>query len=439
MDIAKYLIDKGAGSQVRDDIGLSFLHYAALDIYPFGKPDVLRSLLFSDHVTVSDKIEALELAGARILLLRQGDEATIRQAFTYWNEAMDIRNQHPESIPAKVLSSDNNIVDWRAAEWTSKDDLRELQRSPSKYQMQAILVAQRILSGISSAVFLKHLWPVVEGYLSQLRWVHRHSELLEICWIMLEAVPKNNLRDYKLGQMIMFVRDFLVSTLDELNEKRNAILTPETLRMSIELATDYSSHLLMNEVEVDSSYLFTMIQLVALIASLPTEMISHEILCCLHRLVKRDERDEEGDNLLLGTCSMLTLTTEKLASVRLLLKVGADPNSTNKITGSNALHILAYMRGKGWRNCLPEPAELLIEAGIHIDQVDAEGRTPLDEWKRGNVDRGIPVMTLPPSGWTNRTVPRLLCLSARSLRCHKISYYKEQNLPKALCDFVDMH
>ena len=70
------------------------LHYAALRInYP---PQVLKNLLLREEVTVSSKIESLELVGATILL-HEEDTTWINEAFSYWNEAMDLRDKHPDS------------------------------------------------------------------------------------------------------------------------------------------------------------------------------------------------------------------------------------------------------------------------------------------------------------------------------------------------------
>ncbi len=75
-------------------------------------------------------------------------------------------------------------------------------------------------------------------------------------------------------------------------------------------------------------------------------------------------------------------------------------------------------------------ADLLLHHGAHLDPVNKIEETPLDVWKKKQGKR-----ILPPPAWMN-TVPRLACLSARSIRRSKIPY---DQLPKNFCDFVSDH
>lgn len=383
----------------------------------------LQLFLSKEDVTVIDKIEILELAGSMILL-RHEDTTSVTQAFEYWNEAMDLRDQHPDSVPTKVLFSNNTIVHWRAVEWNSKNRLQELQNSPLEYREQAILVAQRIFTGISSDMLLDHLWPHVITYLQQAKRDRRMNKILDVCWIMLESAREHDVRDSRLYYMIVTVRRLLVWVLIELVKERNAILTSETLQISLQLATDTdSTHLVglnphklhfhplihsRNEVDPMNS----LFELVRIVAILPPEIISHETLCCLHRLVKRDGRDRDGLNLFLLTSIMSISPVEKQAVFRLLIKVGADPNVTYR-NGETVLHVVAFWMGKGDEHFPPKLADLLIKGGAHLDPCNAQGRTPLDLWKIGNNKRD----DTPPE-WARKTVPSLVCWSARSVRCY---------------------
>jgi len=59
-----------------------------------------------EEYSLSEKIDALELAGAK-LLFHYRDESSISQAFQYWNEALDLRETAQGPIPKVPLNSTN--------------------------------------------------------------------------------------------------------------------------------------------------------------------------------------------------------------------------------------------------------------------------------------------------------------------------------------------
>jgi len=133
-----------------------------------------------------------------------------------------------------------------------------------------------------------------------------------------------------------------------------------------------------------------------------------------------------GDNLLL-VASDRQPKDSTLSTIRLLLEVGADPTIKNR-DGSSPLHLVAYWMGETESDS--PTADLLLQYGAHLDQVNKLQETPLDVWKKKQEGR-----ILPPPAWMN-TVPRLACLSARSLRLCKIPY---DQLPKSFRDFISIH
>jgi len=82
----------------------------------------------------------------------------------------------------------------------------------------------------------------------------------------------------------------------------------------------------------------------------------------------------------------------------LLLDVGANPNAVNK-DGNSSLHLIAYWMGDEMESPL---ADLLLDFGADINQVNLEKETPLGIWERKHAgpEEGI---YLPPT-WTKRTV-----------------------------------
>lgn len=389
---------------------------------------VLEHLIGRDDISGSQKINALELAGAN-LLLKKNDADSIAQAFRYWSRAIDIRDCQ-EPIPSKVLKNDNSIVHWRAVEWTTKEHLRELERCPHDHEFQALLVLLRILSGSGAFTILE---PILNGFWKKIEY--KATRKLELCWALFEAVRCNkNLREDDIGLINLFTHH-LVSTLIDLKVQKNPILTSATLRVSLELVS--AIYLKTHDCGIRSNIPRWTCRLVSMLAEVP-EMITHEMMRCLHQLVGRDSRKGYFCLLMATLNTNLHPIAHLQATIRLLLNAGADPNSTDK-WGNNALHILSGF-GPLFRSVNKIAKERLnaiivelIGCGTHVDQVNKFQETPNDIWQKNNGQ----LNWQQPFSWS-KSIPRLACLSARTLAANGIPF-DETTLPKTLHAFVAMH
>jgi len=190
--IVELLLAKGADPKALDFYGLTPLNIAAVGYPLYGKhrgpnEPVLEYFLKRDDTSLLEKIDALELAGAMILL-EERNGTSMSRGLGYWNEAQDLRDSAQGSIP-KVPWKVNSLVPWRAVEWTTRDELRELQQRPlAVKKIQALLVGRRILLRFSSKAFVHHLWNgFVLIYFHRLLSAKRYTEFFDICWIMLEG------------------------------------------------------------------------------------------------------------------------------------------------------------------------------------------------------------------------------------------------------------
>ncbi len=192
--VFKKLLEKGADANALNKFGLTPLNVAAIGSSP-GNPNmsILRYFLDErDDIDLSDKIQALELAGASILLFKE-DQDSIDRAFHLWYEAQELRDNAEEPIiPKASLLNADKTVHWRSVEWATRDELDLLQLRPqAAIKMQAFLVTRRFLVRISSSGLMMHyLWGefVIKHFsLSSLYRENRFTELLEISWLMLEG------------------------------------------------------------------------------------------------------------------------------------------------------------------------------------------------------------------------------------------------------------
>jgi len=311
VSIIQLILAKGADVKALNKQGISPLYVAAVGLTseessnqsdaPYHRPNdpVLRLLLQRGEYSLSEKIDTLELAGAT-LLRKMADSSFISKAFQYWNEALDLRESAQGSIP-KVPLNPNNIVHWRTVEWTTRDQLRDLQNHPSvdRIKMQAILVAQRILSRISSRAFLNYLWcGLADDYSEALCIGNRNAELLDFCWVLLEGARLHDAQETFLWHAIKVITTDLLQALENLKTDRDPILNSETLRLSLELVTDTDvpkwsvqhtgSVIHIGKWREEMSIVY---HLVSMISELP-EMITPEIKFCLGQYVRQDERNQ---------------------------------------------------------------------------------------------------------------------------------------------------
>ena len=121
------------------------------------------------------------------------------------------------------------------------------------------------------------------------------------------------------------------------------------------------------------------------------------------------------------------------ATIRLLLDVGADPNSVDK-DGNAPLHLVARLPQE-----LMDPAvSLLLESGAYLDRINNSGKTASDIWIECNEkDENDGARWKARPDWCSAT-RSLSCLSARMIRLNKVPY-SDGGLPVTLIPFVDMH
>jgi len=184
-------------------------------------------------------------------------------------------------------------------EWTTRDELRDLQHRPlAEKKIQALLVVHRILSRVSPRSIVPHLWKgSFKVYCSRLVFSNRYTQLLDICWIFLEAARGHDPDDNdELWSMITEVTLLLCNALRNLKNERNPILNLETWKLSLKLvcATKIRSPhpLSLRSANMQGSIDPTnaICCLIAMLAESP-EMMTLEIKRCLHKFVKRDGRN----------------------------------------------------------------------------------------------------------------------------------------------------
>lgn len=413
--IIKLLLQKKVYLNRVDYDGLTPLYLAALCEDYDSCPAVIKFFLDHKDISIEEKISALELAGSGLIY---NDWLGRQRGMDCWKEATRLREAH--NMPKKPLTLTPEVK-----EFTTIAELEKMQSNDSECTVQSILVRQRILSRISVRAVMVHQWPIVREYLSERDF---DGPFLEVCKMMVESVRTS--WAYNSRYIIMDIIYYLSSQLKELKIRGmiGTTLSKEKLLTAFELVSEGYRYYMANTSDRvrhnDEPNLVECIcdLIFAVDGIIPDN--DQRMMKCVYELVKQDGRDWKGQSLLHVACDMHL--SESHGVVRLLLLAGEDVSAIDNNRDS-PLHTLTQ-RSPG---ALDSPtATLLIDAGVHIDWTNKQGKTA----------REISDMLHCGFGpkWMRKRVLPLTCLSARVIARHRKSY-DLNNIPLALYSYINRH
>jgi len=332
LDVVKMLLDKGGDLQAYDDYGFSVILAAANGDGNLPNIPVLNFLLERDDIKSSDKRDALDLAGAVIL----GNEKNLEKfplAFQYWRQSISLPGTGYNK-PRKEAKSKNR----QHSKWSTLDDIIEIEQQPSLREIQALLVRLMIhhdmiffspLNGSSDkAVHEKYLLYLFEFLDKGVDENCTLTRILDISWATLKMLLhfpiERNLR-FKIARIIQK----LVRIIQDLPHDDSSV-NATTLKTFLEFVVIADLRVFNRR---DVSYIEQQIDnlraVFTILSTYPdSEMVIEDMKRSLKKLVRRycgTTGDLIGIGLLQAACYELDNRT--VPTVRLLLKLGANPNT----------------------------------------------------------------------------------------------------------------
>ena len=434
LDVVRLLLERGAELKPLDTLGLTPLMVAAIGNE--GTPNLLVLDFFLDDLadafTTQEKVDALEVAGSSLLGYKDSPES-IELGYNYWATALRLRT---EATPtALVKSFPFTTRPGRSVEFMTIGELEQVKHSPpATRKTQAVLVRQRIMSGISSGGFVRYHWPLLKILLR--RWANQgeFSRFLDLSFATLEALRQFGQLEPNIWTMVVTtVHD--VTVIMRQNSGNVALLNPDNLLTTMQLIEDTDRHHLPGNADLEVrlangqfvNHLDSIRKFVSILAD--RDDLDMEIRHSLYRLVRRDGRDHNGRNLLL-IAAQKSVDSALFPTVRLLVEVGADPDAVD-VMWNSAMHLVA-------RRAL-EPLDsptvnLLLQAETHHDRRNIQRRTALEVYY-DRTGQNLRQDMMPTWGLI---VPSLACQSARTVRRYGISY-DATDIPSTLFSFIRLH
>jgi len=401
---------------------------------------VLDLLLKKDEIDASEKIDAMELAGARLLLASEPEKAS-----HYWKKALDLRRREGrKKIPLQTSG--------QAIEWETLQQLEDVIQDKSMHWIQAALAGLRIYAskGLEAVLaFLDDLTylPFIREEEEAAKMTQISNFCLEILGVFLRFDPYLcKLLGYK-ARVIEKLTNKLLAPFYSSLRNYDPLLNFEREKINLFLQLNFAR---------DPDELFAPFhhdfKFFRMLAGVPDLLQRQDIREYLSELVRQDGQHRGGILL------FEAYDNRDWKTLRFLLHLRADPNTTMIAWGSwprnKLLHLAAeeqehpmVLTGELEREQISlemecTPAHLFFDYGAQPHLKNDEGKTAVDIW----IEKNCGVEGVQSPKWKNRpywcrnSVPKLGCLAAKTIHTNGIPYSRRPgDLPVKLLHLLDNH
>ena len=415
-DIIDHLVTGGA-SHICNNQGLTPL----LLVSDRGNVAVVEHLIKRPEITKEQRINALELLGASLVILHAaGFERSFEKGLKYIKRGVEERFSNLTE-PLLKQSTEQAVKAYQnRKECQSLEEFAQMEGDLDTMVIESIVIRERIIGNESES--LRYVTAAAGCYF------HANRNFSTCLALYRHAV--------KIAQSSKQSADFQLDNMSRLlHEEFKRSGLPKVKNHLIELF-----ELILLEYETQHkvkkpnslSRLFDISAKVVLFISkveFHGESKRSNLSTMLKQLFRKDPQDRSGNTLLhkVIECHMDNEVYSCLDAVKLLLSAGFNVNAKNK-KGNTPLHIAANFKPRSGKICLvAEILQVLIDGGAHHDFVNNDSKTPVDMAKTDEAR-----MTLSES----RNL-ELQCISARAVRKFGIPYLGV--VPRTLEKYINMH
>lgn len=465
MNVVNFLIKRGANMDLRDKQGNTVLHYAverghfeiANELLGLGAsqlPNIQRLtplLLASNDCKIemveyfikrpecskAQRIEGLELLGATIA--NEPDVYDIEKAFSFMKRGMEERFidvSHPifkqQMDPLEVYQS--------RKECQTLQELSLIEGSDHDIHMEGLLIRERILGRDNTEL----RFPI--RYRGA---VFADSGNFDLCiglWGHAMKIGQqcnqpitDDLKIFADFFCHMVQRNFLPKQryIEEVFER--AICEYERLKEKAEsrkAKVEHETKLLNEELE---NVVYRALYLLTILTKVqdPRKRDNSHVFDLIQRFLRLNPRTHDGNTMLHLAVWSKTPTEEHyvrdvckypcIETVKLIIDAGGNVNAVNN-KGSTPLHLaVVFKPNTGGLQILRDVLETLLDAGVHEDLVNIDGKTAMDVAETDEARRVL----------SSKSRLELKCIAARAVRKFKLSYFGV--VPKTVEKFISLH
>ena len=400
-EVVTHLVTLGA-SHMCNNQGLTPLLIAS----DKGCSEVVEYLIKRPEITKEQRIDALELLGASIVIMHPCVFDSHEKGFKYIRLGMEERFSDPSHPLLK-----QPMEPAERKECQTLEELAQIEGDRNAVVIESVIIKERIIGNKSPEL---RFYVTFTARLGENLDFSTHAELYRHAVKMTQSINQSAVNEL-YGMSRMLHKEFMRSGQPK---ARNHVV--ELLELTIlEYETQHKVTYLptYNEYEDSLSKLFDIsMKLVLFIAKVKFcgESKTSYLSTLLRKLCRKDPQDRLGNRLLHKVIEdhMDDEVYSCLDTVKLLVNSGFNVNAMNN-KGSTPLHIAATFKPSEDKICLlTEVLQVLVDGGAHHDFVNFYGKTPNDMAK---TDEAHLILS------ESRNL-ELQCISARAVRKYRIPY-----------------
>ena len=160
--------------------GCSSILAEAHDDGPSHKQLLLEYFLGKELIPRTDKIDALEMAGA-VILGNDDNHEKFPLGFQYWRRALALRLMDTAADCRPIYKTPTKSKSGKLSEWSNQDELDQIEKDPAQRVIQSLLVCLRIASSLCWEAVYNCFLP---SFIRFLYLIHVHqsslSQLLDL-------------------------------------------------------------------------------------------------------------------------------------------------------------------------------------------------------------------------------------------------------------------